>query len=117
MASRGMGRILRDECRAGTTTRCFSEDRRERTGAGMALILPDAGAPVKRGAPGARAPTVRWRAPARAGRGPLVAGVAARPRHELALPRPIERPPPVARYGKQGRAGRHRSGDPAATAE
>src|SRR5215831_12093277 len=40
MASRGMGRILRDEFLAGTT-RCFSEGRRGRTGASMTLILPD----------------------------------------------------------------------------
>src|SRR5215813_3223489 len=40
MASRGMGRILREEFRVGTTC-TFSEDRRERTGASMALILPE----------------------------------------------------------------------------
>src|SRR5262245_8962838 len=40
MASRGMDKILREEFRVGTT-RCFSEGRRGRTGASMALILPD----------------------------------------------------------------------------
>src|SRR5215468_9668198 len=54
MTSRDMGRILREKYRVATKG-CFSEDRRERTGAGMAPILPDPVAPVKRPTPGARA--------------------------------------------------------------